>query len=188
MKTKTLVIIFILFLLITLGSGLVVFLTGEKGRPILNETSEIINFSSQPAIEGKQGEIIKNKPVLGIAAETKPVVQTEKTALPEAGDGQVEQIQAAVLINGVEYRTAVKPDSSVYDLMNLLKTENKINFSGKNYSGLGFFIEAINGVKNNSAGKNWLYYVNGQPAQIGISNYIIKENDIIEWKYEKKLF
>ena len=99
-----------------------------------------------------------------------------------------EKIKVAMIINGVKYDAAVKPDSSVYDLMNSLKQEGKISFSRKNYSGLGFFVEEINGVKNNPAGENWLYYVNGQPAPVGISNYKLKIDDTIEWQYEKKSF
>ena len=101
---------------------------------------------------------------------------------------QTEQVQAVMLIDGVEYRTAMKPASSVYDLMNTLKEQRKIDFKGYDYSGLGFFVEEINGVKNDPAGENWIYYVNGQPAPVGVSYYKFKNNDTIEWKYEKKNF
>ena len=68
--------------------------------------------------------------------------------------------------------------------MTKLKSEGEVSFSGKEYSSMGFFVEEINGVKNdNLAGKYWIYYINGQSAQVGISNYIIKPNDLIEWKY-----
>jgi hypothetical protein len=101
---------------------------------------------------------------------------------------QTDQIQVEMLIGGVEYRINIKSDSSVYDLMNNLREQKKIDFSGQNYSGMGFFIEEINGVKNNPAGRNWLYYVNGRLAPIGVSYYQLKNNDTIEWKYEKKSF
>lgn len=101
---------------------------------------------------------------------------------------QTEKIQAVMLIDGVEYRTTMEVGSSVYDLMNELKEQGKIDFKSSDYSGMGFFITEINGVKNDPAGKNWLYYVNGQPAQVGVSYYKFKNNDTIEWKYEKKSF
>lgn len=217
MKTKNLVIIFIFFLLIALGSGLVVFLTREKEQPVLNRASEKTNVNNQPlatepsgqtvknepVAEEKKIEINKDKPVLNKTVETKPIVQTENTTASSslaspassglrqggpASANQVAQIQAVLLINGVEYKTNVKTDSSAYDLMNELKNQNKIDFQGKNYSDLGFFVEQINGLKNNPLGKNWVYYINGQPAQVGISNYKIKASDVIEWKYEKKSF
>ena len=47
-------------------------------------------------------------------------------------------------------------------------------------------IEEINKVKNGGE-KNWIYYVNGKKAEIGVSNYKIKEGDVVSWKYENSL-
>ena len=68
--------------------------------------------------------------------------------------------------------------------MNKLKSDGKINFTEKNYIGMGEFIDSINGVKNNQ-NQNWIYCVNGVEAQVGVSNYKIKTGDIVSWKYEK---
>ena len=67
-----------------------------------------------------------------------------------------------------------------------LQKEGKINFKDETYSGMGKFIEEINGVKNNGE-QNWIYYVNGKKAEIGISNYEIKAGDTVSWKYEKNI-
>jgi len=61
--------------------------------------------------------------------------------------------------------------------------EGKIDFKDKTYSGMGKLIEEINGISNGD--KYWIYYVNGQKANIGISNYKIKAGDVVSWKYEK---
>jgi hypothetical protein len=148
MKTKNLIIIFII-LLITLACGLAIILFERNNWPVGNRQS---------------------------------------------GENKVEQIQVTMLISGAQYRTEMKPDSSVYDLMKNLREQKKIDFSGHDYSGMGFFIEEINGVRNNppnplyqgGSGKNWLYYVNGRLASIGVSFYKLKNNDTIEWKYENK--
>lgn len=89
---------------------------------------------------------------------------------------------ATLLINNVAYQTEIQNQITVYDLMLQLENEEKMNFQTKTYSGMGKFVEAINGIKNNE--KNWIYYVNGQKAQIGISNYKIKPGDVVSWKYE----
>ncbi len=68
--------------------------------------------------------------------------------------------------------------------MNKLRSEGKIKFTEKNYIGMGKFIETINDIKNNGE-KNWIYYVNGKKAQVGVSNYKIKTGDIVSWKYER---
>jgi len=201
MKTKNLAIIFILFLLIALGCWSAGFLTKEKGRAVLNETGKITNLNSQSVTGEKTNKAVEVQTVTekaGVAkpAKPEPIVQLEKTVPPEIGEGKAGQIQATMIINGVEYRTAVKPDSSVYDLMALLKDQKKINFVSENYSGLGFFIKEINGIRNNppnplyqgGSGENWIYYVNNKPAQVGVSYYVIKTNDVIEWKFENKSF
>ncbi len=73
---------------------------------------------------------------------------------------------------------------SVYNFMEQLQNEGKMSFKEKNYSGMGKFIEEINGVRN-SGEKNWIYYVNGIKANVGVSNYKVNKGDIVSWKYEK---
>ena len=77
----------------------------------------------------------------------------------------------------------IEEKESVYDFMFKLKKEGKIDFKDKTYSGMGKLIEEINGISNGD--KYWIYYVNGQKANIGISNYKIKAGDVVSWKYEK---
>jgi hypothetical protein len=72
---------------------------------------------------------------------------------------------------------------SVYDFMSQLQDEGKISFTEKNYTGMGKFIDSINGLKGSGA-KNWIYYVNGMEAEVGVSNYKINKGDILSWKYE----
>ncbi len=94
------------------------------------------------------------------------------------------EIKTILEINGEKYETEIKNRISVYDFMNKLRSEGKIKFTEKNYIGMGKFIETINDIKNNGE-KNWIYYVNGKKAQVGVSNYKIKTGDIVSWKYER---
>jgi len=87
-------------------------------------------------------------------------------------------------INGVKYESKITGTISVYDFMSKLRNEGKINFTEKNYIGMGEFIDGINGIKNNS-NQSWIYYVNNQEASVGISNYKINPGDVVSWKYEK---
>lgn len=178
-KTKKLLIIFMALLTI----GLAVFLTKEKSEPVLNEQLSVIEKQADPAV----AEPVKEADVATSAKEK--IIQSEIVGRPPVVSAPAEEkIKAVMIISSAKYEAEIKPGGSAYDLMNLLKNENKINFSGKDYAGLGFFVEEINGVKNNPTGANWLYYVNGRPAPVGVSYYLIKANDIIEWKYEKKSF
>ena len=85
-------------------------------------------------------------------------------------------------INGIKYDSNVSSEISVYDFMGQLQNEGKITFKEKTYSGMGKFIEEINGIKNND--KNWIYYVNNKKAEIGVSNYKINKGDLVSWRYE----
>lgn len=90
--------------------------------------------------------------------------------------------QAFLKIDGKKLETTIAEKENVYDFMTKLQTEGKINFKEKTYTGMGKFIEEINGIKNGE--KYWIYYVNGKKAQIGISNYKINPGDVVSWKYE----
>ena len=56
------------------------------------------------------------------------------------------------------------------------------NFEYKNYTGLGAFITSMCNVENNSS-TYWMFYVNDQLADVGVSNYTVQPNDVIEMKY-----
>ncbi|MEK7081157.1 MAG: DUF4430 domain-containing protein, partial [Patescibacteria group bacterium] len=92
--------------------------------------------------------------------------------------------QTILEINGTRYEEEITGQISVYDFMNKFRGEGKINFTEKNYTGMGKFIETINGIKGNG-NQNWIYYVNGKEAQVGVSNYKINPGDVVSWKYEK---
>ena len=95
-----------------------------------------------------------------------------------------ERTEAFLEIEGKKLGMKIEEKESVYDFMFKLKKEGKIDFKEKTYSGMGKFIEEINGLKNNG-NKYWIYYVNGKEAQVGVSNYKIKAGDVVSWKYEK---
>jgi len=97
---------------------------------------------------------------------------------------QTPGIKTTLQINDVSYEDNIAEKTSVYDFMSQLRAEGKINFTEKNYIGIGEFIESINGIKNSDS-LVWIYYINGVQAQIGISNYKITPGDIVSWKYER---
>ena len=90
---------------------------------------------------------------------------------------------ATLLVNSVKYESQIAEPMSVYDFMTQLQNEGKITFKDTAYVGLGKFIEEINGIKG-AGGRNWIYYVNGKKAEVGVSNYKINPGDVVSWKYE----
>ena len=93
---------------------------------------------------------------------------------------------ASIDIEGSILGGEVKDGESVYDFMDRLRSEGKVSFKEKNYSGIGKFIEEINGVRGEN-GKYWIYYVNGKKMSLGVSSVKIKTGDVVSWKYEKEI-
>ncbi len=66
----------------------------------------------------------------------------------------------------------------------LVLLKQKYQVETKEFSGLGEFVQSINGQQAGSD-NFWAMYVNGALSQVGASQYITKSNDTIEWKLEK---
>ncbi len=65
--------------------------------------------------------------------------------------------------------------------LDLLKIKHKV--VAKTYSGIGEFVESIDGMKPDSQ-HFWAFYVNGKSSNVGASSYVLKSGDKIEWKLE----
>jgi len=102
------------------------------------------------------------------------------------GENQLQLIVATLRIPVKEFIVAIPKGSTVYDMMKIVAETEDFQFKGKEFSsGLGFFIEEINEVRENPQGKQyWIYYVNGKKAKAGVSNVFLEQNDIVEWRYE----
>ncbi len=153
--------------------------------------SKISNPTSTPNINIQQEDIKPavlenkktNKPV-DKKTESPPPTTTTSATLEKQ---KPETVPITIVIENKDYKTAVKPSSSAYEAMSSLREFGQISFSTKNFSGLGYFVEEINGLKNSpSTGFYWTLYINNQEAKVGVSNYFIKANDIITWKYVRK--
>lgn len=103
-------------------------------------------------------------------------------AKKEKGIEQIPFSKRAIFKVGEdEFTIQVSEHTTVYDAMNDLMSEGKMTFEGKDYPGLGFFVTQINSLVSGD-GKNLMYYINNKEASLGVSTYVIKEGDIIEWK------
>ena len=96
------------------------------------------------------------------------------------------KIEVLLQANEAEYELLVPKGSTVYDLMRAASEMSNFRFRGRDFGGLGFFVEEVEGLaQDSSQGMYWIYYVNNEKAKVGVSSYIISPNDIISWKYEK---
>lgn len=121
---------------------------------------------------------------LSLDQNTEVVPQVD--SLPDLEDRTL--IKAVLEAPDLAYSVSMPEGSTAYDLMATAAAQhNDFSFKGKEFSGLGFFVEEINGLpQDKEKGFYWIYYINGEKAPVGISQYKLKANDIITWKYEKE--
>ena len=77
-------------------------------------------------------------------------------------------------------------ETNTYDFTNLtalqlLEEHNSVNVTNSKF---GAFVNCINSV---CSGNNfyWIYYINGKSADVGAGSYWVKNDDSIEFMYEK---
>ena len=122
------------------------------------------------------------------------VAEVELSAVPfvavnEPEVGTVNSVEnfgtelATVLAGDTKIQLQFNPGTIFYDALAQAQNQGQIEFKGKNYSSLGFFVTDIGTLHSGDEGY-LLYYVNGKKATVGVSTYTLKNGDIIEWKLE----
>lgn len=96
-----------------------------------------------------------------------------------------DKIEAILKAGNNTYTISISEDSSIYDAMTRLSASSSplLTFKAKEYPGIGYFVEEINGIKN-ADGKYWTLYVNGKYSTVGASDYKLSSEDRVEWRYE----
>ncbi len=125
--------------------------------------------------------------VIGTAVFTVRFEKTEtEIPRPDLVIRTEQQVRTVLEVPGLSYEVFVSEGSTAYDLMvSVASQHNDFSFKGREFSGLGFFVEEINGLsQDQKEGRYWIYYINSQSAPVGVSQYKVKENDVITWKYE----
>lgn len=122
-----------------------------------------------------------NEPALAYASETK----TEKIVVYVAAQGKSLDGTKTVAI----YKTPVQVDkgtnaaAAVKAVLNASDYKDKYDIPDTGY---GPYLESINGMGTEQAGKNWYYWsfcVNGQYSNVGMGSYVLQEGDQISLIY-----
>jgi 2-keto-4-pentenoate hydratase/2-oxohepta-3-ene-1,7-dioic acid hydratase in catechol pathway len=120
--------------------------------------------------------------VSGNKLNTKTYVPINIKEVVEISD--TNKVDIRIIVDGKNYDAHVTEGQSVYQAMIALSSVDKeFVFTAKDYSGMGMFIDSINGVYG-SAGKYWIYYINDKKASIGVSKNFLKSGDVIRWERE----
>ena len=78
----------------------------------------------------------------------------------------------------------VNQEETAFDVLVAAQNCPCYNFEYKNYTGYGAFITSMCNVANDEINSNyWMFYVNGQEASVGVSNYTVQPNDELEMRY-----
>jgi len=101
------------------------------------------------------------------------------------GETLVESLEIPIYVGESSYHVSVPAGSSVFDAMSAAKARAGLIFLAYTYSGLGYFVEEINGIRNGQ-GEYWTLYVNGVYSKVGASSYELRKGDTVEWKFEKR--
>ena len=96
----------------------------------------------------------------------------------------VQTPDITLIVASSSYQIDVPPDSTVLDVLRAAASTSALQFSGREYPSLGFFIDSINGVRG-ANGSYWALYINGTYSQLGASSAVVKAGDTVEWRYEK---
>ncbi|MFA7653417.1 MAG: DUF4430 domain-containing protein [Candidatus Magasanikbacteria bacterium] len=195
MKNKVLIIIFLLFLGVTAVSGAYLTINNEQLTINKPNADEYPTLSPSPKNEGTNEEINnraeRDSSVVSLPQNDSVTQSNNNTATDTKYLIQNTKYLVTLAINTTAYPLSVLPSTTVYEAMQLLQIDSRqpFQFSAKEYPSMGYFVEEINGVKNDTRSNTyWIMYVNGQSATVGASAYILKAGDRIEWKFEKAKF
>jgi len=104
---------------------------------------------------------------------------------------QVEQIATKPTVtvsvnNGISLLTESIAATTPFEALSIIAKNNTIVLTTKQYD-FGVFVSGIGGVMTTSE-YGWIYYVNGVSGSVAADKQELKQNDSIEWKYEKSIF
>ncbi|MCX6793470.1 MAG: DUF4430 domain-containing protein [Candidatus Falkowbacteria bacterium] len=159
MKKKLRYIISVTYLL----TAFVLIFFVIKDRPDNVVKPNVVNEAAQ------KSELLENKEVAAsVAKEDKP----QKV---------VNNISATIIVDKLKLQISFEPGKSVYDALLMEKNKGKLEMLTKEFSGMGFFVSSIGGLKE-ADNKHLIYFVNGKSPNVGISSYILKDKDVVEWQ------
>jgi hypothetical protein len=145
----------------------------------------LIQEGDNPNTEGFKRQLEEAEEIARIAEERVKRIEKE---FGENAEEEQDKIDATLKISAredsYEYSKEVNEGISVFGLMELVSEDEDFDFKYTE-SGLGVFIEEIQGIENDaSENMYWMFYANDKMADVGASEYTLSDGDAIEWKYE----
>ena len=128
---------------------------------------------SLPSDRGK--DIVKNNPTgkITMTIECKVLIGEDSKYIPE--DGYILNKGEFIIEDGDSALKILREASSKYNFQ--LEVKN------------GYYVLGINNLYEKEFGdlSGWMYFINGVSASVGANEYILKDGDIIEWRYTRNI-
>ncbi len=118
------------------------------------------------------------------ATTTSKQVASPAPPPPQAQVPPPQSTPAPASSQGNSFTFTAATEGTVLDSMHALAADGKLSFSGREFAGLGYLVEEING-RRSADGYYWILRVNGVLSDQGVSQARVESNDVIEWRYEK---
>ncbi len=114
--------------------------------------------------------------------ETVTTIVAPKEKEPPVVENTLE-LYTTFIIEDKTFSVPFIEGESVFDVMTTAMKKDIFTFGGREFSGIGFFVDELNG-KKAERGTNFILWVNGKKAVVGVSDYKLLKTDIISWTYE----
>ncbi len=115
-----------------------------------------------------------------------PTAEKSAESAVELSHNNTASVAAATSLPKLtSYTIPVVSAGTVIDAMRAYaETNASFTVSGHEFSGLGFFVDAINRVENTD-GYYWTLFINGTLSEQGASAARVVPGDTVEWRYQK---
>lgn len=130
-------------------------------------------------VNGVKAELSPNK------TEVQPTPEVSNIAAPSS---TVNQTKVTLRINTGSavgnYPIPYIEGETAYQLLVRIASINHFTINATNYS-WGIFVEGIGNLVQDGRDNFWFLYINGKSSEVGASDYIVKPNDLVEWRYHE---
>lgn len=127
------------------------------------------------------------------------IIEIESKNATESAVAEVDNIAPSVYTEDTVLLDTVLPPSAdtisvpvyregtVLEMMREGKKNGTLTFEGREYPGLGFFVETVQSISP-PEGRYWILYINGAPATLGVSRAKVQVGDVVDWRLEKDIY
>ncbi len=102
---------------------------------------------------------------------------------PSGSDGEAQHAvpesirEPQATLYAADVQIEIPAAGTLYEAM----VRGGVPLEGMHYPGIGFFATRVGPLKQGN-GKYLMYFINGTEASVGVSSYMLRDGDVIEWK------